>query len=290
MSINCCGALTETQSARTRIHRSLHPSVEYITEPYTSTMITLLFLIFTTLAHMAASNKNAPHDRAVYVLFELKAFPTEVGTVTGYYGLLTDLVQSQPGFVSETPFVSIDQSFQQTLYVRFDNDNDMHAWKNLLVHLRIQAYARATGFVDYRLRIGHEVGDSDCESGGRNATATAAGKLLLLWQHPTPVEVNTSIPVSGSEETSITYGDVSDVIVDAATYVGANNTLRVSSWTDRGTAVKVRNALPRVDGDDVRLIQVERQYGKFEREEAPDDADICQNAAVANDTQTLESC
>lgn len=149
--------------------------------------------------------------------------------------------------------------------------------------------------MDYRLRIGHEVddgeGDGDCESGGRNATATASGKYLLLWQYPTSTGFNASIPASGSgEASSIAYGDVSNVLVDAATYLGANNTLRVLSWPDRHTSIRVRNALPRVDGDDVRLIQVERHYGKFEREEAPADADRYQNAAVANDTQTLEDC
>lgn len=99
------------------------------------------------------------------------------------------------------------------------------------------------------------IDDGDCESGGRNATATAAGKFLLLWQYPTSTGFNTSMPASGSEGTSIAYGDVSDVLVYAATYVGANNTLRVSSWADRDTAVRVRNAFPRVDGDDVRLVQ-----------------------------------
>lgn len=105
---------------------------KYITEPSASAMITLLFLVLTTLAHMATSNDHAPHDRGVYVLFGLKAIPTEIDTVTGYYGLLSDLVKKQPGFISETPFVSIEQSFQQTLYVRFDNDKNMHAWKNFL--------------------------------------------------------------------------------------------------------------------------------------------------------------
>lgn len=82
MSIKYCGSPIKTQRARKNTD-PYHPSVKHTTEPSTSAMIALLFLVLTTLAHMATSNDNAPYDRGVYVLFELKAFPTEVDTVTG---------------------------------------------------------------------------------------------------------------------------------------------------------------------------------------------------------------
>jgi heme-degrading monooxygenase HmoA len=224
------------------------------------------------------ANSELP-DRSIYVCFEHKIFATEANTLNKHYETLLSLLEHQSGFISQTPFVAVDQSYQQVLYVRFANAEDMHAWKNNHTHLRIQAYARTTGFSDFRVRLGHEF--NNCEERDVNTTASI-GKFLLLWQYPTPASKNTSTPVPRSVGFSLDPSDGLDTLVDAATYVGTTDTLRVTSWTDRETASRVRDAIQRIEGDDLRLIHVERHYGKFQREEAPVDADDHQNVAVAN--------
>jgi hypothetical protein len=85
-------------------------------------------------------------------------------------------------------------------------------------------------------------------------------------------------------------GSVWQSLVDAATYVGETHTLRISSWPTKTIGLTVKDAISRVEGDDLRLIRVERDYGAFQRSEAPKDADRCQAAAAMNDTLALEQC
>ena len=234
-----------------------------------------------TSSNMANWANSERPDRCIYVCFAHKIFATETNTLNKHYETLLSLLEHQPGFISQTPFVSIDQSYQQVLYVRFANSEGMHAWKNNHTHshLRIQAYARTTGFSDFRIRIGHELDNYE----ERDVKATASvGKFLLLWQYPTAASKYTSTPVLRPGGFSIDQSDGLDSLVDAATYVGTTDTLCVTSWTNRDTASRIRNAVQRVEGDDFRLIHVERHYGKLQREEAPVDADERLNVAVAD--------
>lgn len=237
-----------------------------------------------TRAQMSTSS-----DEEVFVCFEGKVHAEQKDVSGRFYEQMSKLVKTQPGFISETPFKSIDQDGGQLLYVRFDNEQHLHDWKNNHIHLGIQAKGRADIFVDYRLRVGNEVlsGQSPCLG---NST-TSAGKYLLMWQYPTPSNTTRdglATCVSGVApdfDPQVWQG-----LVDAGTYIGETYTLRISSWPSEDVGLMVKAAVPRIDGDDLRLIRVERDYGRFQRKEAPGDADRCQKAAATNDTESLQRC
>jgi antibiotic biosynthesis monooxygenase (ABM) superfamily enzyme len=79
----------------------------------------------------------------VFICFQGKIHSEQSALALQFYTTLSSLVLTQPGFISQTPYYSIDQRGGQVLYVRFDNAEHLHAWKNLHVHLGIQAKGRA---------------------------------------------------------------------------------------------------------------------------------------------------
>jgi len=219
---------------------------------YFSLLITSLIAL--VLPYLA-STMSSPPPSPIYILFEGKIPSPQSALATHFYTTLSHLVVSQPGFISQTPFLSIDQEGGQVLYVKFDSAEHLRAWKNHPTHLAIQDKGRRDVFVDYRLRVGVEF---DGLGGNGNGTENV-GKYLLVWRYTTNA--------TDSCMTPSTHPPVWRALVDAATYTSDTHTLRLSSWSDDSTAMQVRDNVPRVQGDEVRLIWVQRDYGRFQREE-----------------------
>lgn len=253
-------------------------------------MLLIFSLAFAMLSMKAAGGQSPTvANEEVFICFEGKVHAEQAELGGQFYEQMSELVKTQPGFISQTPFESIDQDFGQVLYVRFDNEQHLHAWKNNHVHLGIQAKGRADVFVDYRLRIRNEAFPGRSHSPD-NHTASA-GKYLLLWQYPTALNDTTDESSSCTSRMAPSVDSFAwQQLVDAATYVNDVATLRISSWPTKEIGLIVKAGVPRVAGDDLRLVRVERDYGRFQRQEAPGDADRCQAAAAANDTEGLERC
>lgn len=243
---------------------------------------TTLFSLLLALVNPITARQAPMGNEPVFICFEGTVRPEQAELGRKLYAQMSELVETQPGFISQTPFRAVDQDFGQVLYVRFDNERHLHQWKNNPVHLAIQAKGRADIFADYRLRIGNEA-----FAGEEPKTTNSTGKYLLLWRHPTIPNDSAEIGFGTDIETN---SSVWRALVDAATYVGPNGTLRISSWPTEEIGLSVKAAIPRRDGDDLRLIRVKRDYGPFQRQEAPCDADRCQAAAAMNDTTGLERC
>ncbi|KAK5165266.1 uncharacterized protein LTR77_009364 [Saxophila tyrrhenica] len=229
-------------------------------------------------------------NQEVFICFEGKYHAESVPKALGYYETLSELVTHQPGFVSQTPFVSVDQDNAQVLYVKFDNAEHLHAWKNLPIHLGIQWDGRHEMFVDYRLRIGNEALGSGPEEGDSDQITLSTGQYLLLWQYPR--HPNETDDMCGHMATMVPSAPpaVWQGLVDAATYKSDTEMLRISSWATRRIGLMVKDSIPRVDGDGLNLIRVERDYGKYQRQGAPSDATRCQNAAHEHDKEGLKRC
>lgn len=245
-------------------------------------------LISSWFTHMADARTPCTDTDEVFICFEGKIRADQAELAGQFYSRLSELVKKQRGFISQTPFASIDQEHGQVLYVVFDSEQHLHDWKNNPVHLGIQAKGRADVFVDYRLRIGNEAfaGPPRCS----DSHTTSAGRYLLLWQYPTACDAGHASRSSSLDTAANIDPSISQHLVDAATYVNEESVLRISSWPTKDIGLSVKAAVPRVAGDDLRLVRVERDYGRFQRGEAPGDADRCQAAAAANDTEALHRC
>lgn len=217
----------------------------------------------------------------IFVCFEGKIPDSKSATGEQYYATLQELLKKQRGFLSETPFLSVDQPGQQVLIAKFTNEASLHNWRKEHTHLQIESKARADVFVDYRIRSGPEILDPETtESESGDGVTESVGKYLLLHQYPTSAANTTAAPDTHSLTSRLSELSLGS-LVDAATYQG-EMMLKISAWNSKEDAIKVQHATPRIDGDHVHLFQIQRDYGKYNRKEAPDDADAAQAAAVAD--------
>ena len=226
----------------------------------------------------------------ILVVFEGK-IPSPLTTVSSqYYTTLQTLLKHQAGFISETPYLSIDQPGQQVLIAEFTDEAALHAWRKQHTHLLIEAKSRSDVFVDYRIRSGAEVvvdgvdvvedgGSEDDDVGKKGTTTGSVGKYLLLRQFGSLPESSASGP---GEDSRLVPFDAWTSLVDAATYQG-EKLLQITSWRTLSDASMVRKMMSSIEGTDARLICVERDYGKYHREEAPADADERQTEALGAD-------
>lgn len=251
--------------------------------------IQVMFATFFSLS-FANTQMSTMSNEEVFVCFEGKVRTEQAELGGRFYEQMAELVKTQPGFISQTPFFSVNQDLGQVLYVKFDNEEQLHSWKNNYAHLEIQAKGRADVFVDYRLRIGNEAFPGRSRASDKDTASV--GKYLLVWQYLT--QSNNSSPASNTCLPDNVPFNVEPFIwqhlVDANTYEGVDDTLRISAWPTKEMGLTVKAGVPRVPGDELRLIRIERDYGRFQRQEAPDDADRCQQAAVNNDTEALGRC
>lgn len=74
--------------------------------------------------------------------------------------------------------------------------------------------------------------------------------------------------------------DAADAFVDTVVYQGGKSVVWISGWKDDLAAAGFGKVLQRVEGDSVQLVRVERDYGKNDRKEAPEDADAAQAGSV----------
>lgn len=216
-----------------------------------------------------------PHpfnDDEVFICFEGKYHADQVELGGCFYRQMSELVKTQPGFISQTAFVSIDHFLQRLLYVRFASEEHLHNWRKNHMHRGAQAKGRASIFADYRLRVGKEALTE--QPRGPEQNTSSPSKYLLLWQYPKSTHTT-------SDDQSIRIRDfavdippvIRNEVVDSAVYQNASHILRVSAWPSEEVGQLAKAAIPRIEGDDLQLIRVERDYGKFWRDEAPVDAE-----------------
>lgn len=200
----------------------------------------------------------------VIVCFEGKVRSEQEAVGEEYYKHMSELVASQPGFISQTPFISTEQAGSQVLYVVFDTEEHLQAWKQEHRHLKVQADSKRDVLIDYRIRAGEEVLEDASKE--HKAEEGQNSKWLLLWTLPQSSKQNVENGVDLSTAASSLTARVWLSLVDAATYVNETHMLWVTSWSSIDSALIVKEALERlVEDGEVRLMRVKRDYGKFQR-------------------------
>jgi heme-degrading monooxygenase HmoA len=200
----------------------------------------------------------------IIVAFEGKVYPSHSTLAEEYYKTLSQLVVTQPGFISETPFVSTEQKGGQLLYAVFQSEEHVRAWKNDPQHLEIQKLGREKVFVDYRIRSGEEVlvgaeVEVEKDVGHLGEEKSAGDRYLLLWMCPHDAGLDESETGGVSLKQSVWSS-----LVDSATYENETHRLGLYSWSSLDDALGVKQTLEKIDGGNVRLIRVRRDYGKYQ--------------------------
>ncbi|KAL8772276.1 MAG: hypothetical protein Q9209_002488 [Squamulea sp. 1 TL-2023] len=223
-----------------------------------------------------------------FIVFESTTPESKAAIAGEYYVQMQELLKTQPGFISETPFASPVHADQQVLIAKWTDEDGVHIWRKQHDHLQVQYKARQGIFGAYRLRVGPELssfdeGNQQEDEQGKHITKHK-GHFVVLYEGP-----ETTSTASVTDIIDSTRGSASDaavMLVDAAVYQGEKSMLWVSSWPTRAAAADFKKAIRRADGDTVHIFQVKRDYGDIDRSEAPVGADADQAASVAEESKS----
>ena len=126
-----------------------------------------------------------------------------------------------------------------------------------------------------------EGGTRGDEEGEEGEVTQHAGRFVVLYEGP--VASTSTERVTGLLDSATADGaDVAKDLVDASVYQGEKTVLWISAWTTEAAAVGFQKAIRRMEGDDVLVFRVKRDYGAVDRGEAPVGADVEQAASIAD--------
>ncbi|KAL9612978.1 MAG: hypothetical protein Q9167_002455 [Letrouitia subvulpina] len=228
-----------------------------------------------------------------FVIFELNIPASLTPVSTEYYMKLQNILPSQAGFISEVPYASPHHEGRQALVAKFVDEASVRAWRLQHDHLMMQYHARREVFDDYRLRVGPEISLGQ-EGGevkeGREHVTEKKGHVICLYERPMQATGETAEPSSLSNnvvdlvdpmaQKDPLLKDVVASLVDTTVYQSEKTVLWVSGWVDKDAAVGFEQLISRTHGDSIHIVRVERDYGKHDRNEAPEGADAAQAASV----------
>lgn len=227
-----------------------------------------------------------------FVIFE-SVVPSPARAISSqYYATLQSLLQLQSGFISEVPFVSLIHEGGQVLVAKFVDEAAVQSWRLQTDHLRIQKRARQHIFESYRIRVGPEILAEEKKKETKEPTTGMPGPFILLYQYPTPRDINSSTVSKLSSLVNQEKPYSSEILadlVDSAMYQSEQCVLWLASWPTEAAAINFKDLIRRVQGDAAHLVRVMRDYGKLDRKEAPKAADEAQDEATLTKTESAAS-
>ena len=119
------------------------------------------------------------------------------------------------------------------------------------------------------------------EGEGEGEVTQHAGRFVVLYEGA--VASTSTVRLTDLLDSATPDGaDVAKDLVDTSVYQGEKAVLWISAWLTEAAAVGFQKAIRRMEGDDVLVFRVKRDYGAVDRGEAPVGADAEQAATIAD--------
>ncbi|SAL10466.1 Antibiotic biosynthesis monooxygenase [Caballeronia peredens] len=210
-------------------------------------------------------------------MLEVNPIPDQFDAYLGMAKMLRPELEQIDGFIDNTRYASLTREGWLLSLSSWRDEKSLVRWRTTTKHHKIQQAARDRVFADYRLRIGQIVADTRVPEGHvlseqrLDATETGMGRAVTLFEAKRAPDW---VKAAGARGVAQSLGLETDahglVAWDAFDALMApGDVIVVATWPDQAAAEAFeRNAaLP----DDVRLrhIRVIREYGMFDRREAP---------------------
>ncbi|AET90806.1 antibiotic biosynthesis monooxygenase [Burkholderia sp. YI23] len=210
-------------------------------------------------------------------MLEVNPMPEQFDAYLGMAKVLRPELDKIDGFVDNTRYGSLTREGWLLSLSSWRDEKSLVRWRTTSKHHTIQQAARDRVFADYRLRIGQIVADTHIPEGQvlqeqrLDVTETGAGKAVTLHEATRkPAWLGEVDPQTIAKSLGLDIaapGLVAWDVFDALLSPG--DVIAVATWRDQAAADSyVREA---AQPGDVRLrhIRVIREYGMFDRREAP---------------------
>jgi heme-degrading monooxygenase HmoA len=210
-------------------------------------------------------------------MLEVHPIPEQVDAYLGMAKMLRPELDRIDGFIDNNRYASLTRDGWLLSLSSWRDEKSLIRWRTEATHNKIMQAARDRVFSDYRLRIGQTVSDTHVPAGQvlleqrLDVTETGQGKAVTLHDgklSPDWVKQSGAGPVARSlgVDTSAPGVISWDVFEHLIT---PGDMIVVVTWRDQATAEAFLGKAAPADESRRRNIRIIREYGMFDRREAP---------------------
>jgi heme-degrading monooxygenase HmoA len=211
------------------------------------------------------------------VIFEVHPKPDQWDAYLGLGKMLKPELEQIEGFVDNIRYRSLRHEGWLLSLSGWRDEKALVRWRTRAKHHVVQQRGRTEIFLDYHLRIGQLTHDTRVPEGHAlheqrlDETETGAATTITLidarrppeWVEQTdPDEVAKWLGLALEAEGLIAW-DVFDAVLTPG------DIILLASWRDQAAADAFEGAVSLQDGARLRRVRVVRDYGMFDRREAP---------------------
>ena len=207
------------------------------------------------------------------VIFEVLPKEGHSEQYLAFAKLLKPEIEKIDGFIDNERFASRREAGRVLSLSTWRDEKALIRWRTLAVHHEIQVKGRLEVFADYHLRVGEVVADSHVPGGQVlreqrfDETEIGAAQVATLIEIPPDAQSKPAEDVAGVETPAAGSTGLVDVTLFESIYT-PGKLLILASWRDESALA----GYARVNEDGAirrRTVRVIRDYGMFERREAP---------------------
>lgn len=211
------------------------------------------------------------------VLFEVHPKADRWDAYLGYAKLLRPELEKVEGFVDNIRYRSLTREGWIMSLSGWRDEKALVRWRTQAVHHGVQEKGRAEVFLDYHLRVGQVTRDTRLPAGHTlheqllDETQAGAGTTVTLIDANRPPEwVKHANPDNVAKWLGLppnAAGLVGRDVFDAVLTPG--DVILLLSWRDQAAAEGFEGTVSLNDGARLRHVRIVRDYGMFDRREAP---------------------
>jgi len=211
------------------------------------------------------------------VIFEVHPKADQWDAYLGYAKMLRPELEKIEGFVDNIRYRSLTREGWILSLSGWRDEKAVVRWRTTAMHHEIQRKGRTDVFLDYHLRVGQVTRDTRVPEGYAlreqrlDETATGDGTTMTLIDAKRPPEW---VKETQPEDVANWLGLAADApglvawdVFDAVLTPG--DSMLLVSWRDHDAAEAFEGAVSLQDGARLRRVRVVRDYGMFDRREAP---------------------
>jgi heme-degrading monooxygenase HmoA len=211
------------------------------------------------------------------VIFEVHPKAEQWEAYLGYAKMLRPELEQVEGFVDNIRYRSLTRDGWILSLSGWRDEKSVVRWRTKVSHHEIQQKGREEVLLDYHLRVGqltqdtrlpegcvlHERRLDETETGEGTTVNLIGAKRSVEWVKQTsPGDVAKWLGLD-PDASGLFRWDVFDAILTPG------DLMLMLSWRDHATAEAFERRIPLQDGARLRRVRVVRDYGMFDRREAP---------------------
>jgi heme-degrading monooxygenase HmoA len=211
------------------------------------------------------------------VLFEVHPKPDQWDAYLGYAKMLRPELEQIEGFVDNIRYGSLTREGWILSLSTWRDEKALVRWRTRAKHHGVQEKGRSKVFLDYHLRIGQLTRDTrlpdahvlreqrldETETGDAKAVILIDAKRPAGWvEKATAQQVAESLSCDPQAKGLVAW-DVFNAVLTPG------DVILLASWRDQAAAEAFEGTVSLQDGARLRRVRVIRDYGMFDRREAP---------------------